>query len=84
MTKNNKRSLLVELKERLNVTEQECIIINSIGESTSLLGKKNKAKMINGFIEQLNVSDERAEEIYETYMDIIKYKLKYRLRHPFG
>lgn len=82
--KNNKRALLVELKERLNVSENDCIIINGIVEETSLFGKKNKAKMINGFKEQLNVSEERANEIYNTFMEIFKSRVKYKLLHPFG
>lgn len=81
--KNNKRALLVELKERLNVSENDCVIINNIVEETSLFGKKNKTKMINGFIEQLNVSEERADEIYNTFMDIFKRRIKWKIRHPF-
>ena len=81
--KNNKRALLVDLKERLNISEEECIIINDILEETSLFGKKNKAKMINGFIEHLDVSEKRAEEIYETFMDIFKTRVKFKIFHPF-
>jgi hypothetical protein len=40
--------------------------------------------MINGFISQLDVSEERAEEIYNTFMDIFKGRIKYKLLHPFG
>ena len=81
--KNNKRALLVDLKERLNISEEECIIINDIVEETSLFGKKNKAKMISGFIEHLDVTEERAEEIYETFMDIFKTRVKFKIFHPF-
>lgn len=81
--KNNKKALLVELKERLNVSENECVIINNIVEETSLFGKKNKTKMINGFMDQLNVSEERADEIYNTFMDIFKRRVKWKIIHPF-
>lgn len=81
--KNNKRALLVDLKERLGCTEEECLIINDIIEETSLFGKKNKAKMISGFMNQLNVSEERANEIYCTFMDIFKTRVKYKIFHPF-
>ncbi len=81
--KNNKRALLVDLKERLNCSEEECIIINNIVEDTSLFGKKNRAKMIDGFMDQLNVSEERAIEIYDTFMDIFKYRVKFKIFHPF-
>lgn len=81
--KNNKHALLVELKDRLNVSEEDCIVINNIVEDTSLFGKKNKAKMINGFINHLDVTEKRAEEIYETFMDIVKSRIKFKIRHPF-
>ena len=81
--KNNKTALLVELKERLNCSENDCVIINNIVEETSLFGRKNKAKMINGFMDQLNVSEERADEIYNTFMDIFKKRIKWKICHPF-
>jgi len=81
--KNNKHALLVELKDRLNISEDDCIVINSIVEDTSLFGKKNKAKMINGFINHLGVTEERAEKIYETFIDIVKSRIKFKIRHPF-
>ena len=80
---NNKKALLVDLKERLNCSEEECIIINSIVEETSLFGKKNKTKMINGFMDKLDCSLERANEIYETFMDIFKTRIKFKIMHPF-
>ena len=81
--KNNKRALLVDLKERLNCSEEECLKINSVIENTFIFGKKNKKKMIEGFKTELNVSDERADERYNTFMDIFKTRVKYKLRHPF-
>lgn len=81
--KNNKTALLVELKEKLNITENECIIINDIIEDTFIFGRKNKQKVVNGFMEKLNVSQDRAEEIYNTFMSIFKSRIKYKLRHPF-
>ena len=80
---NNKRALLVDLKERLGCSEEECLIINDIIEDTFIFGKKNKLKMINAFIERLHVDGDRAEEIYNTFMDIFKTRIKYKLRHPF-
>lgn len=81
--KNNKTALLVELKERLNISENDCVIINNIVEETSLFGRKNKTKMINGFMDKLNVSEERANEIYNTFMDIFKRRVKWKICHPF-
>lgn len=81
--KNNKHALLVDLKERLNCSEEDCVIINNIVEETSLFGKKNKQKMIDEFMNQLDVSLERANEIYDTFMDIFKSRVKWKIRHPF-
>lgn len=81
--KNNKRALLVDLKERLNCSEEECLIINDIVEETSLFGKKNKARMINGFMKKLHVDEQRADEIYNTFMDIFKSRVKFKILHPF-
>lgn len=81
--KNNKHALLVDLKERLNCSEKDCVIINNIVEETSLFGKKNKQKMIDEFMNQLDVSLERANEIYDTFMDIFKSRVKWKIRHPF-
>jgi 3-deoxy-D-manno-octulosonate 8-phosphate phosphatase KdsC-like HAD superfamily phosphatase len=80
---NNKRALLVDLKERLGCSEEECLIINDVIEDTFIFGKKNKLKMINAFTQRLHVSEDRAEEIYDTFMDIFKTRIKYKLRHPF-
>lgn len=80
---NYSKPMLVELKERLDITEEECLIINEIVEESSLFGKKNKNKIINEFINHLSVSEDRAEEIYNTFMSIIKSRIKYKLRHPF-
>ena len=81
--KNNKTALLVELKERLNCSENDCVIINNIVEETSLFGRKNKTKMIHGFMDQLNVSEERADEIDNTFMSILKGRIKWKICHPF-
>lgn len=81
--KNNKKALLVDLKERLNCSENDCIIINSIIEETFIFGKKNKTKMMNGFMDKLKVSEERAEEIYNVFMDIFKTRVKWKIKHPF-
>jgi len=81
--KNNKHALLVDLKERLKCSEEDCVIINNIIEETSLFGKKNKQKMIDEFMNQLDVSLDRANEIYDTFMDIFKSRVKWKIRHPF-
>ena len=81
--KNNKTALLVELKEKTNLTENECIIFNSILEDTFIFGKKNKKKIISETMDKLNKTEEEADTIYNTFMEIFKRRIKYKLRHPF-
>lgn len=83
MTKNNKKSLIVELKEKLGCSEEECLVINSIVEDASLFGKKNKQKMVDGFMNELDVSEDRASEIYDVFMHIFRSRIKWKLIHPF-
>ena len=79
----NKTGFINKLQEELKYDKEKCIIINSIIEDTSLIGKKNKAKMINGFMNELGVSESEAEHIYETAITIIKNSMKNKIRHPF-
>ena len=81
--KNNKTALLVELKEKTNLTENEGIIFNSILEDTFIFGKKNKKKIISETMDKLNKTEEEADTIYNTFMEIFKRRIKYKLRHPF-
>jgi len=81
--KNNKKALLVELKEKLGCSEEECLLINSIAEEYFIFKKKNKPKIVNEFEDKLNVSEERAEEIYDVFMNIVKERIKFKIFHPF-
>ena len=84
MVKNmNKKEFIDEIKEKLNFEDEQCIKINNIIEDTFLIGKKNKEKMIKRFIEELNVSEDKANEIYNTAMEIVSSGIKDKLKHPF-
>ena len=79
----NKQEVIEKLQKELKYDDEKCININKIIEETFLIGRKNKQKMIDRFIEEVNVNDDEANKIYETFMDIISKGLKEKLKHPF-
>ncbi len=79
----NKQEVIEKLQKELKYDDEKCIIINKIIEETFLIGRKNKQKMIDRFIEEVNVNDDEANKIYETFMNIISKGLKEKLKHPF-
>lgn len=79
----NKEKVLEKLKENTGLSESECSILNSILESHFLIGKNNKEKIITDIIEKLEVSEEKANELYNNSMSIIGNELKEKIKHPF-
>lgn len=79
----NKEKFIKTLKEKLNVDIAQAKIINNIIESDNIFGKKNKDKIIKDFMEQLNIENKKANEIYETSMNIITNAIKDKIKHPF-
>lgn len=81
--KMNKTEFIDKLKSKMNLTENESIIVNDILENHFLIGKNNKEKIIDDLINRLNINELKANEIYNTSMSIISNELKYKLKHPF-
>ena len=81
--KMNKQKFIKTIKENLNTSEAQANIINNIIESNNIFSKKNKDKIINDFMEQLNIDKEKAENIYETSLNIITNTIKNKIKHPF-
>ena len=79
----NKKDFIEILKNKLNYDEEKCVKINSIVEDTFLIGKKNKDKMIERFINEIDISNEEANKIYEIVMNILTNNIKDKLKHPF-
>ena len=79
----NKKEFINKLKNELDLDLEKCIIINNILEDTFLIGKKNKEIMIDRFVNELNISIDDANNIYEKVMDIIKNAIKNKIKHPF-
>lgn len=80
----NKEKFVKELENITGLDDGKCTIINNILESHFIIGKKNKEKMISDIIEQLAVTNEEAEKIYESAMTILSDGIKDKLKHPFG
>lgn len=81
--KMNKKEFVKELSNKLFYTEDKCIIINEILESNFFISKKNKSKIIEEFIQRLDVKQEEAMKIYDIAVKIINDEIKNKLKHPF-
>ena len=81
--KMNKTYFLEQLKEETDLSEKDVLALSSILDDHFVFGKKNKDKIVSDIKEKLEVSNERAEEIYNITMSIISSNLKDKLKHPF-
>ena len=81
--KINKKSFINQLQDNTNLSYEECLIVNNILENNFIFNKKKKEKVINELILQLNINDERANEIYNEIMQFISSKIKEKIKHPF-
>lgn len=79
----NKTYFLEQLKEETKLSEKDVLALSSILDDHFVFGKKNKDKIVSDIKEKLEVSNERAEEIYNITMSIISSNLKDKLKHPF-
>lgn len=78
----NKREFLEELKKQLNVSDEDVLNINSIFEEHMIIGKKNKEKIISD-LEIIGYEKDKAENIYNTVMNILSSGIKESIKHPF-
>ena len=81
--KINKKSFINQLQDNTNLSYEECLIVNNILENNFIFNKKKKEKVINELILQLNINDERENEIYDVIMQFISSKIKEKIKHPF-
>lgn len=79
----NKEQFIKELERVTGLDNNQCVIINSIMEDHFIIGRKNKEEIIINLEEQLNISKEEAEKIYESAMSILGEAIKDKLKHPF-
>ena len=81
--KMNKHGFIEELSKQTNLSIEECTMINDVLEEYPFFGKKNKEKTIKAFIEKLNYTEEKANEIYNIASSVIATAIKEKLKHPF-
>jgi len=64
-------SIKNKLKEKTNYSDLECNIIDEILNKHFIIGKNNKKKIINDFMEQLNIDENDSDELYNMCCEII-------------
>ena len=74
--KINKKSFINQLQDNTNLSYDECLIVNDILENNFIFNKKKKDKVINELILKLNISNDRANEIYDVIMQIFLSEIK--------
>ena len=79
----NKHGFIEELSKQTKLSKEECIMINDVLEDCGIFGRKSKEKTIKQFMEKLNYSEEKANEIYNTVSSIATTAIKEKLKHPF-
>ena len=81
--KMNKTSFINELSEKLGYSIEECTKINEVIENNFIISRKSKDKIISELGNVLNIDEIKAEEIYNTSVEIITKSKKNRIKHPF-
>lgn len=79
----NKTDFINELSNRTNYSIEECTKINEIIERNFIISKKSKEKIITDFINELNYTEEQAENVYKIAVEIITKSIKEKIIHPF-
>ena len=79
----NKEKFIKELERVTRLDYDKCTMVNSILEDYFLIGKNNKEKIVYDLINKLNVTNEEAENIYDSAISIIGSEMKEKFKHPF-
>ena len=79
----NKEKFIEALVEKTNLSKNDCLKISDCLEDNFLIGKNNKKKTINLLIERMNVTEEKADELYNIASSIIATAIKDKIKHPF-
>lgn len=79
----NKTGFIKELSEKLGYDEEKSTLINSVIEDHFIVGKNNKEKILTDLMEKVGVSQEDADKIYNTAMEIFAKSVKDKILHPF-
>lgn len=79
----NKTKFLNELSKQINLTEKEALLVNDILEKNFFISKKNKDKIISELVIKLDISLNKATEIYNISKKIVSNEIMNKLKHPF-
>jgi len=60
-----------KLKEVTKRSDEECNIINDVLNNHFIIGHNNKKKIIDDFVEKLDISVSAADKLYNTCSEII-------------
>lgn len=77
MVKINREKIIKALQEKRNSSMEEYSIICDVLENHSIIGRRNKEKIIHDFIENLSLSYEEANFLYNDCMEILIKFLKF-------
>ena len=81
--KMNNKQLMKKVKDKLKLNDKSLLIFSNIVNDIPVIGKSNKEKIIEEFIEQLSVDKIVAEHYYEAFSEIIAAAIKDKIKHPF-
>lgn len=79
----NKANFVEKLNKETGYDKEKCMIVNEVIESHFIIGKNNKAKILNDFKDKLNIDKEEAENVYNKCISILGNTFKTKIRHPF-
>ena len=79
----NKTEFLNELSKQTNLTEKEALLVNDILEKNFFISKKNKDKIISELVIKLDISLNKATEIYNISKKIVSNEIMNKLKQPF-
>ena len=79
----NKMSFTKKISEELNVDLDYAKRIIKSFDEYPMVGRENKNKIIASLIEELNISEDEADNIYNVVSAIAAKAVKDKLLHPF-
>ena len=80
----NKTGFIMQLADRLNITEEQAAQVDEIIEAHPIIGKNSKLAVVAEIKEKLNTDDETAKQISDTASELIASNIRNKLLHPFG
>lgn len=66
----NKQDFIIELQKQMNYTEEQCKIIENVLKKHKIIGRKNKEKIKDDLVQELEVTNEQADKLYNICMEL--------------